>query len=77
MAKNINIEIPDDLYGSLQMLSHKKNIRELNNVINNILKAFIDERKKRMNDPFFLPISEKGSGISDISDEHDKYIYGK
>ena len=76
MGKMITIEIPDDLYGSIQMISNKKTRNELNKLINHILKSFIDEEKKRMKDPIFLPISEKGSGMPDISEEHNKYLYG-
>ena len=72
----ITIEMPDDLYGSIQMISKKKNSHGLNKFINRILKSFVDEEKKRMNDSIFLPISEKGSGMSDTSEEHNKYLYG-
>lgn len=72
----ITIEMPDDLYGSIQMISKKKNSHGLNKFINRILKSFVDEEKKRMKDPIFLPISEKGSGMSDTSEEHNKYLYG-
>lgn len=76
MGKMITIEMPDDLYGSIQMISKKKNSPGLNKFINRILKSFVDEEKKRMKDPIFLPISEKGSGTPDISKEHNKYLYG-
>jgi metal-responsive CopG/Arc/MetJ family transcriptional regulator len=76
MGKMITIEIPDDLYGSIQMISNKKNSNELNKLINHILKSFIDEEKKRMNDPIFSSIVDQGSGAADVSQEHDKYIYG-
>ena len=76
MGKIITIELPDDLYGSLQMISNKKNLPELNKVITHVLKTFVDEERKRINDPIFLPITEKGSGINDVSEEHDKYLYG-
>ena len=72
----ITIEIPYDLYGSIQMISNKKNSNELTKLINHILESFIDEEKERLKDPIFLPISEKGSGMSDTSEEHNKYLYG-
>ena len=72
----ITIELPDDLFGSLQMISNKKNLPELNKVITHVLKTFVDEKRKRLNDPIFLSITEKGSGITDVSEEHDKYLYG-
>ena len=76
MGKTITIEISDDLYGSIQMISNKKNNNDLNKIINRILETFIIEEKKRMNDPIFSPIVDQGSGTVNISEEHDKYIYG-
>ena len=75
MGKIITIEISDDLYGSIQMISNEKTNNDLNEVINHILESFIIEEKKRMNDPIFSPIVGQGSGIANISEEHDKYIY--
>jgi len=76
MGKTITIEISDDLYGSIQMISNKKHNNDLNKIINYILETFIIEEKKRMNDPIFSPIVGQGSGMANISEEHDKYIYG-
>ena len=50
----ITIELPDDLFGSLQMISNKKNLPELNKVINHVHKTFVDVKRKILNDPIFL-----------------------
>ena len=57
------------------MISNKKTLPELNKVITHVLKTFVDEEKRRLNDPIFLSITEKGSGITDVSEAHDKYLY--
>ncbi len=71
MAKKITIELSDDLYGSIQTFS-----KDINETINQILETFVTERKKRKNDPIFSEIVEHGSRVSDVSEEHDKYLYG-
>lgn len=76
MSKIVTIELSDDLYSSLQTISRAWKNQELNNIITYMIKCFINEGKNRKSDPIFSPITEKGSGITDVSEEHDKYLYG-
>jgi len=71
----ITIELPEDIYGLLKAFSKEKNIPELNKVIFHILKTFVNEKRNRLKDPIFLPITNKGSGTDDVSEKHDKYLY--
>ena len=76
MGKMITIDLPEEIYGPLKTFSKEKNIPEINKVIFHILKTFINEKRNRVKDPLFLPITNKGSNTTDVSEKHDKYLYG-
>lgn len=77
MEKTVTIKIPDEIYNSLISMTNKEDMCSLDKTILHILNSFIEEVKNRYNDPLFAPISEKGSGFKDISENHDKYLYGE
>jgi hypothetical protein len=76
MATKITIEIPDELYGSIRRYSNEQDAENLNKIINKILQAFISEGEKRKNDPLFSAIVAEGSGLTDVSQNHDSILYG-
>jgi len=76
MSKIITIEVPDDIYAPLEDITKHKANQDVSDEIAKMLKELINDKLQRFNDPIFQPISKKGSGISDVSEQHDEYIYG-
>lgn len=76
MGKTLTVEIPDELYSALQELSKGRTDREINEELIRIIKGFVEERRRRLNDPIFEPITTTGSGLSDVSERHNDYLYG-
>lgn len=76
MSKSLAVEIPDEIYGSLSELSDSGAEKEINREIARLVRTFLEERKRRLNDPIFEPITTQGSGTTDTSECHDRYIYG-
>jgi len=76
MGKIITIEVPDDIYAPFEEITKKKTNQEVSDEITKMLKELINDKLQRFNDPIFQPISKKGSGISNVSEKHDEYLYG-
>ena len=76
MGKILTVEIPDELYRTLQELSKGRTDREINEELIRLIKGFVEERRRRLNDPIFEPITATGSGLSDVSERHNDYLYG-
>jgi hypothetical protein len=58
------------------MYSENPDSEDINKTINQILETFISERNKRKQDPLFSAIVDSGSNSSNVSEEHDRYLYG-
>ena len=76
MGRPITITVPDDLYSTLLNISSRASTDGIDKTIMWILEKFVQDLQQRYDDPIFSPISEKGSGIKDISEQHDQYLYG-
>lgn len=76
MGKILTIEIPDELYIALKEISGDKTEEEIGRKIFQIVKQFVEAYSERLNDPIFKPIAAERSGLSDVSERHDKYLYG-
>lgn len=75
MGKALTIEIPDELYDSPKKLSKGGTDREVCEQLVRIIEGFVEEEQRRLNDPIFKPITAQGSGVSDVSERHDEYLY--
>jgi metal-responsive CopG/Arc/MetJ family transcriptional regulator len=75
MGKTLTIELPDELYDSLKELSKGGTEREISEQLVQIIASFVEEEHRQMNDPIFKPITAQGSGVSDVSERHDEYLY--
>lgn len=77
--KRINLELDDELYNKVKIISNKKS-SNVSLVIREAIELFNDEKieiKKTEPDSFF-ELSEicQGEGPGDLSTNHDKYLYG-
>jgi hypothetical protein len=77
MSRKVIVEMPDELVDSLQKLYEGKAEQEISTELVKAIRDFIESKLRRMNDPIFESIVTTGSGLSDVSEHHDKYLYGK
>ena len=75
IGKTLTVEVPDELYSYLQELSKGRTDREINEELVLLIKGFVEERRCRLNDPIFEPITTTESGLSDVSERHNGYLY--
>ena len=71
MSKTLTVEVPDEVYSSLREFFKEETSQQ----IGRILRTFLKEQSRRLNDPIFDPITAQGSGTTDISEQHDRYLY--
>ncbi|GEM_PF-2351102 len=75
----ISIELPDKLAKELDSLYKEKDKQK--NIIQQAIKEKLERIKRVQKDPFIkwlLNDSKKiSSGLTDVSVNHDKYLYGK
>ncbi|MFW0860310.1 MAG: hypothetical protein AAGB97_09215 [Dehalococcoidia bacterium] len=77
MSRKVIVEMPEELVDTLQKLYEGKAEQEISRELLKVIKDFTESRLRRMSDPIFAPIATRGSGLSDASEHHDKYLYGK
>jgi len=68
------IEIPERVYKQLAALDGQSRV---NQTVARILREYLVLRKQRANDPFFQKRKSYSSGLSDVSENHDDYLYGE
>ena len=71
MSKTLTVEVPDEVYSSLREFFKEETSQQ----IGEILSTFLKEQSRWLNDPIFEPITPQGSGTTDISEQHDRYLY--
>lgn len=76
MPQRITIEIPDRVAKAFnQILNRKK--KELQEGIIEAINEYIGQKTRYTEDSFFKIGSSGKSDFSDISQNHDKYLYGQ
>lgn len=78
MTMQITIDIPETLARDLKKIYKQKDQQK--KLINEAVKEKIQHIKKTKKDPFIKwllnPTKDLSSGLTDISVNHDKYLYG-
>jgi len=74
--KSITIEIKEDIYGQLEAIAQKQGSK-LEAAITEAIKSYIERMRAYSNDPFFQIGKAGESGLKDLAEAHDKYLYGK
>ncbi len=69
----LKVEIPQQIYIKLNQTIGKENIGKC---IVIALEEYLEKKFKRDKDSFFQKTSSQGSGLSDVSKNHDLYLYG-
>lgn len=75
MGKTFSIELDEVTYQQLNTIA-KEHETQLENTVVEAIKDYIKKRTEYVNDPFFRIIGSGKSGLSDLSEKHDKYLYG-
>lgn len=76
MGKDITIEIGENTYNQLEAIAEKKGSK-LNDEIMEAIKTYVERMNVFSDDPFFKIGKAGKSGLGDLSESHDKYLYGK
>jgi metal-responsive CopG/Arc/MetJ family transcriptional regulator len=74
MGKNLTIELDESLYQELERLAHERE-EGLDKALAEALKTYLEHRKAYVNDPFFQIGKAGRSGLGDLAQAHDKYLY--
>jgi len=76
MSNIVELEIPKEVNKRLEILVERENCRA-EDLLLEAIKESIERKFERLNDPFFEVTNTKGSGLTDIGRNHDKYLYKK
>ncbi len=75
MERCLSIDLPERSYKQLKTLALISRTRVEDELVVAI-KVYIAYRKNYINDPFFLIGKTGKSGIGNLSEHHDAYLYG-
>jgi hypothetical protein len=74
MKKNVTIELDEALYQELERLAQEGGER-LNEALTEAIQAYLQQREAYVSDPFFQIGKAGHSGLGDLAEAHDKYLY--
>ncbi|MCL0066208.1 hypothetical protein M1N79_04960 [Dehalococcoidia bacterium] len=74
MRKSFIVEIDEAAHKELEVIGQERNSK-LENEIAEAVKAHIEWRKAYANDPFFQIGKAGRSGLGDLAEAHDRYLY--
>lgn len=67
------VEIPEKLYRKIVKSAGKDKAQE---AVVKFLREYLELKEKRAKDPFFKKRKYASSGLHDLSERHDDYLYG-
>ena len=73
--KSLTVEIDEATYGQLETIA-QQNKTKLEDEVIEAVKTYIEHRIVYDSDPFFQIGKGGRSGLGDLSEAHDKYLYG-
>jgi len=75
MGKSLTVELDEFAYKQLEVIAQERNSK-LEDEIAEAVKAYIEWRRAYSEDPFFQIGKAGRSGLGDLAEAHDKYLYG-
>jgi hypothetical protein len=75
MGKSMTVEIDEASYQEIKRLAQERGLK-MEETMAELLKAYLEQRKAYVNDPFFQIGKAGCSGLGDLAEAHDKYLYG-
>ena len=73
--KSVCIELTAELYGQLEAIAEKQGSK-LEDEVAAAIKAYIERMRAYRDDPFFHLGKAGKSGLKDLAQAHDTYLYG-
>jgi hypothetical protein len=74
MEKSVMVKIDEATYQELERLTQEQGAR-LEETLVEAVEAYLEQRKAYMRDPFFQIGKAGRSGLGDLAEAHDKYLY--
>jgi len=74
MGKNVTLELDEETYEEMKRLAEACGGR-LETALGEAIAAYLEQRKTYVNDPFFLLGRAGRSGLGDLAQAHDQYLY--
>ncbi len=74
MEKILTLHIPVNVYEKIKYLVKTENKR-MEDVLLEAVEDSLKRKLERINDSFFQITATKGSGLHDVAEKHDKYLY--
>lgn len=74
MSRNVTVEIDETMYQELERLALERGTK-LEEALAELLEAYLKERKAYVSDPFFQIGKAGRSGLGDLAEAHDQYLY--
>lgn len=75
MGKSVTVEIDEFVYQELERLVRERGT-PLEAAVAEAIEAYLKQEKAYLNDPFFQIGKAGRSGLGDLAEAHDKYLYG-
>lgn len=75
MGKSITVELDELTYQELERLAQEGGTR-LEEALTEAVEAYLEQKKGYLHDPFFQIGKAGRSGLGDLAEAHDKYLYG-
>jgi len=74
MGRNVTLEFDEKTYQEMKRLAEASGGR-LETALADAVAAYLEQRKNYLSDPFFLLGKAGRSGLGDLAEAHDKYLY--
>lgn len=75
MGKSVTVEMDEATYKQLEMFAQQRHDK-LQEAITEAIKAYMVHREIYMKDPFFQIGKAGRSGLGNLAEAHDRYLYG-
>jgi len=74
LGRNVTLELDEKTYQEMKRLAQASGAR-LEAALAEAIVAYLEQRKTYVNDPFFLLGKAGRSGLGDLAEDHDRYLY--
>ena len=74
MGRNVTLELDEKTYQEIKRLAEACG-GKLETALADAIAAYLEQRRTYVNDPFFLLGKAGRSGLGDLAEAHDRYLY--
>lgn len=76
MAKSVIVKLDEGTYRELERWAHERGA-PLEKALAEVIAAYLRQQRAYASDPFFKLGKAGRSGLGDLAEAHDKYLYGR